>query len=42
MKFTVFLTKNILLPLGLMAAASAAGVGIEKSLHESRSRTIRG
>ena len=42
MKFTVFLAKNILLPLGLTAAASAAGAGIEKSFHESGSRTIRG
>ena len=38
MKFTVFLAKNILLPLGL----TAAGAGIEKSFHGSGSKKIRG
>ena len=40
MKVAVPLAKNILAPLGITAAVSAIGAGIQKKIHGSRTRTL--
>ena len=40
MKVAVHLTKNILTPLGLTAAASAIDAGIQKKIHGSETTTL--
>ena len=40
MKVAVPLTKNILAPLGITAAASAIDAGIEKKIHGSETTTL--
>ena len=40
MKVAVHLTKNILAPLGLTAAASAIDAGIQKKIHGSETTTL--
>ena len=39
-KIAVPLTKNVLAPLGITAAASALDAGIQKKIHESRTTTL--
>ena len=40
MKVAVPLAKNILAPLGIIAAASAIDAGIQKKIHGSRTTTL--
>ena len=40
MKVAVALTKNILVPLGITAAASAIDTGIQKKVHSSGTTTL--
>ena len=40
MKVAVPLAKNILAPLGIIAAASAIDAGIQKKIHGSGTRTL--
>ena len=41
MKIAMPLAKNVLLPLGLTIAASAANTGTQKIIHRKESRTIK-
>ena len=40
MKVAIPLTKNVLAPLGITAAASAIDVGIQKKIHSSGTATL--